>query len=48
MLLANKFVFYSFAAIAVYLLLVNWRGANALLGTAFSGYGNLVKRFQGR
>lgn len=47
-MLASKLLFYTFAAIAAYLLLVHWRGANALLGTGFSGYVKGVKALQGR
>ncbi len=47
-MLASKVIFYTFAAIVVYLLLVRWRGANALLGTGFGGYVKAVKALQGR
>ena len=34
--------------IFAYLVLSNWQGANALLGTSVSGTGSLVKTLQGR
>lgn len=47
-MLASRVVFYTFAAIVVYLLLVRWRGANALLGTGVTGYVRAVRALQGR
>ena len=37
-----------FLLIAIYLVLENFGGANALLGTLFSGGGSLVTTLQGR
>ena len=37
-----------FALILVYLLVVNWKGANALLSTATGGVTALTKTLQGR
>lgn len=34
--------------ILVYLLVVNWKGANALLATAASAGGGLIRTLQGR
>lgn len=41
-------IWYTFLAIVAYLVLVNWKGANALLGTSFSGYSGVVRSLQGR
>jgi hypothetical protein len=45
---ADKIVWYTFAAIVTYLVLTNWGGANALLGTVFGGYKGSVEALQGR
>jgi hypothetical protein len=37
-----------FALILVYLLVINWKGANALLSTASGGVVSLTKTLQGR
>lgn len=34
--------------ILVYLLLVNWKGANALLATSYSASAGLIRTLQGR
>ncbi len=34
--------------IFAYLVLTNWKGANALLGTTFTGGNNTIKNLQGR
>jgi hypothetical protein len=44
----NPIVWYSFLAIAGYLLLTRWQGANALLGTGFRGGVSYVRALQGR
>lgn len=41
-------VWYTFLAVVAYLLLTNWRGANALLRTGTTGYGVIVQTLQGR
>lgn len=46
--MGNRLIWYSFLAIVAYLVLANWKGANALLTTGFSGYGKVVRTFQGR
>jgi hypothetical protein len=45
---ADKLVQLTFYAIVAYLVLVNWKGANALLRTTFQGYGGGVRALQGR
>jgi hypothetical protein len=47
-MLAQRFVWYTFAAIVTYLILTNWKGANALLGTSVGGYVKGVRALQGR
>lgn len=47
-MLPSKLIWYTFLAILAYLLLTRWRGANTLLGTAFSGYARGVRVLQGR
>jgi hypothetical protein len=37
-----------FVLILVYLLVVNWRGATAILTSTFSGTAGLAKTLQGR
>ena len=41
-------IFSMFILILVYLLVANWKGANALLSTASTGTTGLVKTLQGR
>lgn len=41
-------VWYTFLAVVAYLLLVNYRGANALLRTGTTGYAVIVQTLQGR
>jgi len=41
-------VFSMFVLILVYLLVINWRGASAVLTSAFSGTMGLTKTLQGR
>lgn len=47
-ILSSQLIWYTFLAILAYLLLTRWRGANTLLGTAFSGYARGVRVLQGR
>lgn len=46
--MANRFMWYTFVAISIYLVLTRWRGANALLSTSVGGYVRGVKALQGR
>lgn len=39
---------YTFYSVVAYLVLINWRGANALLSTTFGGYAAGVRSLQGR
>ena len=48
MRLGGSVILYTFYLVVAYLLLVHWRGANALLGTGFRGYGTVVEVLQGR
>lgn len=41
-------IFAMFVLILVYLLVVNWRGATAVLTSGFSGTIGLTKTLQGR
>jgi hypothetical protein len=41
-------LFFMFVLILGYLLLANWKGANALLTSGLGGVGSLVKTLQGR
>lgn len=41
-------IYFMFILILGYLLLRNWKGANALLTSGLGGVGNLVKTLQGR
>jgi hypothetical protein len=41
-------IYFMFILILVYLLVANWKGANALLSGSFSGTSALVKTLQGR
>lgn len=41
-------VWYTFLAIVAYLLLTNYKGANALLRTGTTGYAVIVQTLQGR
>lgn len=41
-------IFFMFVLILGYLLLSNWKGANALLSSGLGGVGSLVKTLQGR
>jgi hypothetical protein len=45
---ADKIVWYTFAAVVIYLLLTHFKGANALLKTGFTGYAVAVQTLQGR
>lgn len=45
---ADKLVQLTFYAVVAYLVLVNWKGANALLRSIFAGYGGSVRALQGR
>lgn len=45
---ARLVIWYSAIAIFLYLVLTNWRGANALLGTGFGGARGYVEALQGR
>ena len=47
-ILSSNLIWYTFLAVLAYLVLTRWRGANTLLGTAFSGYARGVKVLQGR
>ncbi len=47
-LLSSNLLWYTFLAVLAYLVLTRWKGANSLLGTAFSGYAKGVKVLQGR
>lgn len=38
----------AFSLVALYLVLVNWGGANSILGTLFSGLGGTFRTLQGR
>jgi hypothetical protein len=44
----DRIVWYTFLAVAIYLTLTRWRGANALLGTGLGGYVKAVRALQGR
>jgi hypothetical protein len=44
----RKFIFYSAALIAGYLVLANYKGFTSDLNSAGTGSVNLVKAFQGR
>lgn len=44
----DRIVWYTFAAIVLFLVLTRWRGANALLKTGTGGYIGAVKALQGR
>lgn len=46
--MGNRLIWYTFLAIVAYLVLANWRGANALLGTSVTGYARAVRTLQGR
>lgn len=48
MRLGQEVIWYTFLLVLGYLLLTRWKGANALLGTVFSGYRGSVKVLQGR
>jgi hypothetical protein len=48
MRLGGPIIWYTFLLVLAYLLLVHWRGANALAGTGFRGYGTVVEVLQGR
>jgi hypothetical protein len=41
-------VWYTFVAVVVYLVVTNWRGANALLQSSTGGYAGIVRALQGR
>jgi hypothetical protein len=41
-------VYFMFVLIVIYLLVRNWKGANALLSGALGGTSGLVKTLQGR
>lgn len=47
-MLSSNLIWYTFLAVLSYLVLTRWKGANTLLGTAFSGYARGVKVLQGR
>ena len=44
----QDFIYFVFILILAYLLLRNWKGANALLSSAVSGSAGFVKTLQGR
>ena len=46
--MANSIIWYTFLAVAIYLVLTKWKGANALLSTSVGGYAKAVKTLQGR
>lgn len=48
MRLPGMVIWYTFLAVLAYLLLTNWRGANALLGSSLGGYATIVRTLQGR
>lgn len=48
MRLGTDVIWYTFLLVLAYLLLTRWKGANALLGTAFAGYRGGVRVLQGR
>lgn len=41
-------IWYTFVAVVIYLLLINYKGANKLLGTSVGGYATAVRTLQGR
>jgi hypothetical protein len=45
---AQDVVYFMFVLILVYLLVINWKGANQLLTTAAQGTIGLTKSLQGR
>lgn len=48
MLKGQDFIYFVFILILSYLLLRNWKGANALLTTGVSGSAAFVRTLQGR
>ena len=44
----NRILWYTFALIALFLVLSRYREANTLLGTGFRGYGTATGILQGR
>lgn len=46
--MGGRIIWYTFAAIVVYLTLTRWQGANALLKTGTGGYVGAVRALQGR
>lgn len=46
--MANRILWYTFALIALFLVLSRFSAANQLLATGFKGYGTLTGILQGR
>jgi hypothetical protein len=46
--MGSRVIWYTFVAIAIYLLLTKWQGANALLRSGSAGYVSIVRALQGR
>lgn len=44
----QDWIFFIFVLILGYLVLTNWKGANALISTSAGGFNSLVKTLQGR
>ena len=45
---SSALLWYTFLAIVIFLVVTNWQGFNAILGTAFRGYAGGVTALQGR
>lgn len=45
---ADKIIQLTFYAVIAYLVLIHYKGANALAGTFFGGYAGAVTALQGR
>ena len=48
MRIGQEVIWDTFLLVLGYLILTRWKGANALLGTAFAGYRGSVRVLQGR